>query len=146
MKKTEYFSEDCIVEDELFRSLKSLLICPKCNKIYNNPMMCQNCQKIYCHKCIDNTDKKCLNNENHNFVKSLSKNELLSKIKYRCKNCSEIVIQSDIHSHLEKNCIYQEKIEKKLSETFLTKKKLLKLTSKEMETKNQNDITYFTSK
>ena len=34
IEKDEYFSDDCIIEDSLFISIKDLLICLLCNKIF----------------------------------------------------------------------------------------------------------------
>ena len=146
MENKDYFSDDCIVEDEIFRALKPLLTCPLCNKIYKDPMLCTGCQGIYCQNCINNKcPKNCVNNK---LSKSVSKNEMLSKIKYKCKNCSEEVSQTDIKAHLDSNCEYKEEFErtKLLSEIYQTKKELKKLSRKEMEKYNKNEIKHFTSK
>jgi hypothetical protein len=72
-------------------------------------------------------------------------NEMLSKLKYKCKNCKKEIIQSDIKAHLENNCEHVEVERKKtLSEEIHTEKKLIKLTKEKMENKKV-DIS-FTSK
>ena len=142
----DYFSDDCIVEDEIFRVLKKMLICPICEKIYKDPIICSVCQGVYCQKCIDNKcPKNCVNNK---LSKCVSKNEMLSKIKYKCKNCSEEVSQSGIKAHLDSNCKHKKEIErtKSLSEIFQTKKELKKLSKEEMKKYNNNEIKHFTSK
>ena len=62
VENKDYFSDDCIVEDEIFRALKKMLICPLCEKIYKDPIICSVCQGVYCQKCIDAfMCKRCLN-------------------------------------------------------------------------------------
>ena len=75
------------------------------------------------------------------FIKSISKKDLLSKLKYKCKNCSKIVFQTDINAHLEKNCDNDEREEdeKTLSEIIKTKKQLIKLSQKEIKNKKIDD-------
>jgi len=140
LTKDEYFSDDCIIEDNLFLALKDLLICPLCSKILKEPYMCSECQNAYCKKCLENYSnlKRCPNdNKNTKFTHCIQKNDLLSKLKYRCKNCLKEVAQTDIQSHLKSNCKANTHIErqKTLSEMIQTKKELIKLSKKEMENK-----------
>ena len=140
----EYFSDDCIVKDDLYISLKELLICPLCHKILKEPYMCKVCQSVYCKKCLENYSnlKKCPKDGKESvFIKSISKKDLLSKLKYKCKNCSKIVFQTDINAHLEKNCDNDEREEdeKTLSEIIKTKKQLIKLSQKEIKNKKIDD-------
>ena len=89
----------------------------------------------------------CPNNcNNFKFIKSISKNELLSKIKYKCKNCNEEVFNDNIKTHLESNC--KKKIErtKTLGELYKTKKALEKLSPEEMKEIDKNLINHFTGK
>ena len=146
MEKNDYFSDDSIVEDDLFRALKKMLICPICNKIYKDPIICTGCQGVYCHKCINNKcPKNCVNNK---LSKCVSKNEMLSKIKYKCKNCLEEVSQIDIKAHLNLNCEHKKECQRtqSLSEIYYEQKKLNKLSPKIMEKYNKNEINHFTSK
>lgn len=148
MEKEDYFSDDCIVKNELYNSLKSLLTCPLCNNIYKDPLICSNCQSVYCQKCLDNYSKKrdCPNCKNNKFSKSILKNELLSKIKYKCKNCKEEVENDNIKAHLESNCEKKEDKEKTLAEEYKTKKALIKLSPKEMAKIDKKTVNHFTSK
>ncbi len=142
LEKDEYFSDDCIIQDTLFLAIKDLLICPQCNNILKEPYMCDDCQNVYCKKCLEkysNDLRICPNNRKvSQFSHCISKAELLSKIKYRCKNCKKEVIQSDIKSHLELNCKKTNIIErqKTLDEIIHSKKELIKLTKEEMKGKN----------
>ena len=148
LDKEDYFSDDCIVQDELFMSIKDLLKCPLCNKILKDPYMCQDCQSVYCKKCLENYSnlKKCpKDGKDGKFVHCITKSDLLSKLKYRCKNCLKEVIQTNIKSHLEENCKYEENnigSEKTLAEIIQTKKELIILTQEEMKDKKiDNSLT-----
>ena len=146
MDKKDYFSDDCIVENDLFRGLKNNLLCPLCNKIFKDPMICFTCGKTFCQKCIGD---KCPNNCKINkFSKDQTKEVLLTRIKYKCKNCSEEIFQNEIPAHLESNCEYKEdkSIHKSLSEIFTTKKELTKIPLQELSKYNDDEINYFTSK
>ena len=136
LKKDEYFSDDCVVEDTLYISLIDLVTCPLCAKIFKEPYMCNECQQVYCKKCLqqDSKLKICPKEKKRStFSLSKNKNELVSKIKYRCKNCLEVVIQKDIKAHLKENCEHNEEIkrEKTLAEIINNKKKLIKLNKEE---------------
>ena len=149
MEKKDYFSEDCIVENDYYKTLKILLICPLCNKLLKKPLMCSACQNVYCQKCLEQYLKKkiCPNKcQNIKFSKSITKNEMLSKITYKCKNCSKEVIQNDIKAHLESNCHpYLEKT-KTLAEIYQSKKEIIKLSEEEMSKIDKRKINHFTSK
>ena len=150
MEKEDYFSDDCIVENNYYKTLKDLLTCPLCSKIFKEPLMCSNCQKVYCQKCLELKyikGKICPNNcKNITFIKSIVKNEMLSKILYKCKNCSKEVMQNDIKSHLESNCSPQSERTKTLSEIYQTKKEIIRLSPQEMSKIDKNSINHFTSK
>ena len=135
-----YINEETIVKNEIYDAFKDDIICPKCSKIIIEPQMCMKCQNVYCKKCLVNYSnlKKCPKDGKESvFIKSISKKDLLSKLKYKCKNCSKIVFQTDINAHLEKNCDNDEREEdeKTLSEIIKTKKQLIKLSQKEIKNK-----------
>ena len=148
LEKDDYFKDDSLVEDQLYISLKDLLICPYCHKLLKNPYMCSKCQKNYCKKCLEEYSnmKKCPNdNKESEFKHSIMINEMLSKLKYKCKNCKKEIFQSDIKSHLEENCEYIGlEREKTLADIIQTKKELIKLSPQEMENKKVD--ASFTSK
>ena len=148
LEKNEYFTDDSVVEDQLYLSLKDLLICPYCHKLIKNPFMCNKCQKNYCKKCLEDFSnmKKCpYDNKESEFKHSIMINEMLSKLKYKCNNCKKEIPQSDIKSHLETNCEYVElEHQKTLAEIIQTKKELIKLSPQEMEGKKVDNS--FTSK
>ena len=130
-----YFSEDCLVKNDLYSTVKDLIICPKCKKLFQNPLMCSNCGETYCGKCINNKSKceKC-SHENIIFKENISKKQILSNLKYKCKNCLEEIIQKDINSHLKLNCEHkEEETRKTLNEIYTTKKTFKKLSNKEVK-------------
>ena len=139
LRKDEYFADDCIIKDSLYLSLKELITCSLCQKILKNPYMCVKCQKSYCKKCLEENYnlKICPNDkEETQIVHSVLADGMLSKLKYKCKNCFKEVIQSDINAHLEENCRHVEIEHKKtLAEEIKTKKGLIKLSSEEMNNK-----------
>ena len=140
LEKDEYFSDDCIIEDNLYLAIKDLITCPLCSKILKEPYMCSECQNAYCKKCLENYSnlERCPNdNKNTKFSHCIQKNDLLSKLKYRCKNCLKEVVQTDIQFHLKSNCKTNTEMERErtLSEIIQTKKELIKLSKKEMENK-----------
>ena len=148
LEKDEYFDENSPIENQLYLSLKDLLICPYCQELIKDPFMCSKCQKNYCKKCLEDYSnmKKCPNdNKESEFKHSIMINEMLSKLKYKCKNCKKEIFQSDIKAHLEEKCEYiEDEHEKSLSEIIQTKKELIKLSPQEMENKKVD--TSFTSK
>ena len=140
LEKDEYFTDDCIIKDQLYSSLKDLITCPLCQKILKNPYMCCKCQKSYCKKCLEENSnlKTCPNDkEETQFIHSVFAEDMLSKLKYKCKNCLKEVIQSDIKAHIQDNCQHNELERKKtLAEEIHTKKKtLIKLSFKDMKKK-----------
>ena len=95
--------------------------------------MCMNCQNVYCKTCIDDWKKKsikCPNRcENPNYNKSLSTSEMLSKLKFICNKCDNVINYDDMKIHSLKDCSKEKKIEE-----------LPKSKSKEEENKNINKI------
>ena len=149
LEKNEYFTDDCLVQNQLYFCSKDILICPLCHKILKNPFMCSKCQSTYCKKCLEEFSnmKKCPNdNEESEFNLDRMKDELLSKLKYKCKNCKEEVIQSNIKAHLESNCEKKEERTRTLGEIYQKKKELVKLTPAEMSKIDKDKINHFTSK
>ena len=142
LEKNEYFTDDCLVQNQLYFSFKDSLICPLCHKILQNPFMCTKCQNSYCRKCLDNylIFMKCPNhNEKGQFNISIMKSEMLSNLKYKCKNCLKEVYQSDIKTHLEENCkkAYSED-GNSLGKINSEKKTLISLSYEEMKDKKEN--------
>jgi hypothetical protein len=101
-----YINNDTLIENETTKMLKSLLICPICNNIFINPVMCLKCQKNFCEKCFNdpnNKEKKC-SCENATFQKSIAKNELLSQLKFTCVGCNGEIEYNKAQMHHDSCC------------------------------------------
>ena len=104
----EYINEETIIEDEFYKKFKESVICPLCLNILINPLMCIKCQNVYCKKCIDmwsKKDDKCPNRcIEPNFQRSLAKNEILSTLKFKCKECGKNIYYDDAKKHHDSCC------------------------------------------
>ena len=152
----ELINEDQIVQKDLYNILKDSITCPLCFGIYINPVMCMKCQNTYCKKCAEDwgkRDNKCPNRcENPNYQESIGKNEILSKLKFKCQNCDLEVDYNKALNHKDSCEIMKNFViidDPPLTPTPTpTPKKLKKLTSSEIaELKNKgNKVGYMTSK
>lgn len=98
----EYVNNETIVQDDIYKLFKSSIICPLCNNIFINPIMCMKCQNSYCQKCIDKDNKECPNKcKEPTFNKCLSKIDILSKLKFKCKKCGIGQFYHEIKNHSE---------------------------------------------
>ena len=151
MNNNEYITDDCIIEDNKYSEIKDLIKCPLCSQIFKEPIKCKKCQNNYCKACIDNWLKKvniCPGNcINPVYVQSIDKINMLSLLIFRCKNCKEEIKYNDVESHLNSGCTTY-RTESKLIESIYKKKKLKKLTNKEIEEiiDKGHKINYISSK
>ena len=99
----KYINDDLVIKDAIYNALKDLVKCPICLKIFINPFMCMKCQNVYCKNCIDKWEKqdnKCPNRcQNPNYMKSLEKNCILSKLKFKCENCEDEIEFDNVEKH-----------------------------------------------
>ena len=102
-----YINLQTVVNDEFYSAFRDSLLCPLCKNILINPMMCMKCQNVYCKKCSDDWSKKndkCPNRcDNPNYQRSLEKNNILSKIKFKCEKCEQQILYNDVKEHVD-NC------------------------------------------
>ena len=131
MNNNEYITDDCIIEDDVYSGVKDIVKCKICSKILKDPMICRDCQNVYCKACIDE-QKNCPKCNNSEFVSSIDKKALLSLLKFRCKNCKNEIKYNDVESHLNTGCKKNLK-ENKLIEQIYKKKQLKKLEYDEIE-------------
>ena len=65
--------------------------------------MCMKCQNVYCKNCIDKwneKDNRCTNRcENPNYQKSLDRNDILSKLKFKCVKCDGEIEYNNVENH-----------------------------------------------
>ena len=144
-----YINNKTLIEDDINKILKSSATCQLCENILINPIMCMNCQKVYCKKCIDNPineDKKC-SCDNPKYQKAISKIEILSKFKFICVGCGEGIPYDEAQKHHDFCCSF------KTTENMdfgITKKekRFKKLTNEEIKLLKSegNEVSYMTSK
>lgn len=151
MKKAQYITDDCIIEDELYKSIKNLIKCNICQKIIKDPIRCKSCQNSYCKACIDNWIKnqnKCPNEcQNPEYIKNLEIPALLTNIKYLCKNCKQEIKYYDVESHLKEGC-KTNKSPTKLIDIIYKKKKLQRIPKDDIGRirKDEKGINHLSSK
>ena len=102
----EYINKDTIIHDNLYELLKDSIICSVCNNIFINPVMCMNCQNVFCKKCTQNWSIKNENNcpkgcNNPNYQRSLMKNDILSKLKFKCIKCGNEILYDQAQKHYD---------------------------------------------
>ena len=139
----DYINEKYIIKDKIYEEFKFSISCQICTNIIYEPMMCMNCQNVYCKKCIDKwarIKRNCPNRcENPDYKFSISKNELLTKLKFKCKKCNNINTYNNIINHFLYGCdkvkpnipCYKmiirdifKKLEMKVGEIYEAKKKI----------------------
>ena len=104
----DYINDYTFIEDDYYKIFKDSVECPLCLGILINPVMCMNCQNVYCKKCVDSwskKDDKCPNRcTNPNYQRSLSKNEILSKLKFQCNGCKKEIQYENVENHKKICC------------------------------------------
>ena len=149
----DFIREDTIVEDAIYLCFKDSVICPICSNILINPVMCMKCQNVYCKKCIDGWSKKdykCPNRcENPNYQRSLEKNNILSKLKFKCQKCGEEILYDNAKSHID-SCKQNDnflKIDNNIEDNNLRRKRMKKINKNEIEKMEKKDkLAHITSK
>ena len=163
----KYVNEETLIKNETYNSLpKDLIICPICQLLMIEPVMCFSCMNHFCKKCTESWNKKnktCPKGCKDTVLKNqIEKNCLISKLKFSCiKGCGAEILFSDIKSHYDSNCLEKKEKEekKKNKEENITKIaygkkdpnskiKVLKIDEViKLRKKNKNkDSSYFTSK
>ena len=152
MENEKYITDDCIVENELYKAFKDKIKCDLCNNILKEPIICKNCQKNYCKACIDQWKKKhkkkCPNDcKKAKFDKSSDRASILEMLTFLCRNCKEEIKYKDVESHLKSGC-KEVKNTSTLFDFIYRKKKLKKLTSNDAANakKERHKINHISSK
>ena len=103
-----YINESNIINEEIYNEFKYSVTCQICSNIIYEPMMCMVCQKVYCKLCISQwaiTNRKCpyrCINPNYQIAKDMT--QLLSKLKFKCKNCNKIIKYNNMKNHYLSGC------------------------------------------
>ena len=107
----EYVNEQTLIKDSVFESLpKDLILCKKCQNLMKEPVLCINCMKYYCKKCIDewkSRDQTCPNNcQNPIFRDIIENDRLINSLNFRCtKGCGAILSIKEMKKHYSSNCL-----------------------------------------
>ena len=106
----KYVNEKTIIKDNIYDLFNESITCQNCKCIMINPIICLNCQNIFCKKCQEklkesgeNCPGKC---ENPNIADINPKNNYISKFKFKCiKGCGQEIMFNDINDHYNSNCL-----------------------------------------
>ena len=152
-----YVNQKTLVKNEISKIFGNSAICPLCKGILIKPVMCMNCQNNYCKECIDKWKKengKCPNDcESPNYQNSIGKNDILSKLKFKCEGCDNEIPYEEAEKHHE-SCCGEKKIsniKKPINSTnpeTPKNSKIKKITPEESAklVKKRKEMTYITSK
>ena len=145
----EYINKDTIIENEVYKMFQSSVICPLCKNIYIKPILCINCQKVYCKRCIDNwskNEKKCPNGcEDPQYNNCMTKNDILAKLEFYCVGCNKEIEYNNAEEHHNSCC--PGKTSSNMIKCENEKKTFQKLTAQEAQKfiTEGKEITFITS-
>ena len=132
----KYVNQDTIVKNQVYELFKDSIICPICDEVMIEPVICLNCQNSYCKKCIEKFKEKgelCPNKCENPIIKDIiGKNNYISKFKFKCiKGCGEEILFNDIEKHYSTECLSKENKNN-------NKKKMKIINAKEAENYKKN--------
>ena len=102
-KLYKYASFNNIVKNSFYEVNKDEIECQICNMLIIGPMQCPLCQNSLCFNCSSSCRKCPICRKEVKFTKSLMINKLLSKLSFKCDNCSKEVLYDDLISHNEES-------------------------------------------
>ena len=81
-----------------------LLMCQICLNILVSPVQCYVCNQCYCQSCIERNNNLCpYKCPNPNFKKNIFVNNVLSTLKFKCKNgCDKSLIMINLRNIMMK--------------------------------------------
>ena len=104
----DYLNYDTVVKDQFYESIKESLFCPICMDLMIKPVMCMNCTNNYCRRCIMRWSKfknicpnRCQNTE---YKKCVFVENILIKLKFKCKDCYSIISYDNMEKHVLSKC------------------------------------------
>ena len=103
------FLNDNVIKDSDYESYKDFIFCPICKNIIHLPLMCMSCQNTFCKKCIEKWDiehpYKCIFRcQFPDYKYCVNVGNMLSKLKFKCSECFEIVNYGQIEKHFLSKC------------------------------------------
>ena len=107
-KLREYINNNSVIKDEIYKQFESSLSCSICLDIMIDPVMCMNCEAKFCKTCQEDWSQRnntCPNRcKNPKYEKSMIAQGLLSRLKFICYKCEEVIDYEDIKNHSKINC------------------------------------------
>lgn len=104
----DYIKEDYISNKESYELIKQSVICYICREIMVKPVMCMNCQNVFCRRCIEHWNNlknycpyKCPNPE---YKKCVLVGNLLSSLEIICKDCESVIKFDNMERHVLSKC------------------------------------------
>ena len=101
----DYISEENIENKTVYDDIKDEITCLICKDIIINPVFCMNCHKNFCSNCIERWNNehdecpfRCKNPKYNNSI------NLLSKLKFNCKDCGSVVDYDNMERHVRSKC------------------------------------------
>ena len=105
----QYINDDTLIENEYYNLFQESIMCPLCLCILIKPLMCLECQNVYCQKCIDSwakKDNKCPNRcTNPNYKRAIAKEDILSNLLFKCKDCKLTIKYNEVEKHMKVCCV-----------------------------------------
>ena len=156
-KMEEYVNEETVIKNSQYEAFKDFIYCQICKCLMIEPFICFNCQNKFCKKCKEEWEKrngKCpFNCENTSLKKVIEKDNMISRIKFKCiKGCGAEIQFNDINNHYKSNCIENKTINSNDDDQNIeqiNEKRKIKILSKEqadLKTKNGKKMEHMTSK
>ena len=143
----KYINEKNIVKNEVYELFKDSIICPVCQCLMIEPLICLTCQTKFCKNCQKNLKKlgrKCPNRCNKTSISKVNeKNNFISKFKFKCiKGCGEEIPYNEIKNHYKSKCLSKKnKIKSPLKIKIIDKTKVPDLVKK-----SGKEVAHLTSK
>ena len=141
----KYFDEESLIEDDYYNSIKNMIVCKYCQKLFKEPMMCTECFITFCKKCTEEMGNECHECKAPKYVLNKQTKDLLEKLKYLCKNCNKEIYKADIEGHLKERCAKNENPCKLMDEIY-HKNKLIRLNEDEIKKLHGKKINHITCK
>ena len=98
-----------VIKDDFYNQIEDEIICIICRNIKIEPIMCTKCQYSFCSECIEEWKKKSqtcpLKCYDPTYVNCRLIKNILSKLKFKCKNsCEEIIPYNKLSAHYDFEC------------------------------------------
>ena len=94
----KYINNEIVIKNDIYDAFKDVINCSICQNILIEPVMCMNCQNNFCKKCIEKRNI-CSQCGESNFGKNLGKQDILSKLTFKCIECGNKYLYDEAERH-----------------------------------------------